>query len=138
MRRLSLLGALGLLLLSVSTTLAVGGNTVWHAKLKLGSVTGGATVTEVAGGGRATVAVKLYGVKPGTKVSVTLSNGACPGTSAIAGRLAFTAPTTGPAMHRFTLTKAELTTLKADITKNDKLSVSATADAKTGCGALAK
>jgi hypothetical protein len=137
MRRLSLLGALGLLLLSVSTTFAVAGNSVWHAKLKVGSVTGGATMTEVAGGGRATLAVKLYAVKPSTTVTLSLRDGVCPGTATIAGRLTFKAPAAGPAIHRFTLTKAELAMLKADLTKKDKLSVSATANAKTGCGALA-
>ena len=133
MRRLSLIGAIGLLLLSVSTTFAASGNSVWQAKVQVGTVTGGATLAETANGKAASVAVKLYRVKPATTVTVSLNDGACRSTTAIASRLTFKAPSAGPSVHRFWLTKAELAILKTDIGKKDAFSVTITSNLQTSC-----
>ena len=131
MRRLSLIGGIGLLLLSVSTTFAGTGTSVWQTKVHVGSVVGGATLAQTANGKAASVAVKLYNVKPATKITVSLNEGACPSTTTIARRLTFKAPSAGPSVHRFWLTTAELATLKADIAKKDAFSVTITAIGKT-------
>jgi len=100
MRRLALIGALGLLLVSSSATSAATANSVWHAHLKVGTMAGGSTLVEVAGGTRATISVKLYNVKPGATVTLRLDDGVCPSTAGIASRLTFKAPAAGPAVHR--------------------------------------
>lgn len=134
MRRLAIIGALGLLMVTSSVTSAATANSDWSAHLKVGAMTGGSTLVEVAGGTRATVSVKLYGVKPGALVTLRLDEGKCPSTAAVASRLSFRAPASGPAVHRFKLTTAELSTLKADIARKDAFSVSASAGTATGCG----
>ncbi len=130
MRRLVLAVSLvGLLLLSATSALAASGNSVWRVALKTGSVHGGATLAELANGNGASLAVKLYGVKPGTVVTISLNDGANGTTAVIANRDKFKAPAAGPATHRFWLTKAELKVLKTAITNKDTLSVTATATA---------
>src|SRR2546428_2428749 len=112
MRRLALRGAVVLLLFSVSSTFAVTANSVWRTKLTIDSIKGGATLAELANGTAASVAVKLYNVKPSTTVTVTLHDGACPGTATIAGRLTVKAPASGPAVHRVSLNKTQLAALQ--------------------------
>ena len=81
MRRLALIGALGLLLLSGSSVLAATNNNIWRATLTSASTAttaaqtmhGGATIVEVGNGRLASVAVKLYGVKPDSTVQVTVT-----------------------------------------------------------------
>ena len=133
MRRLSLIGAIGLLLLlSVSTAFAASGNSVWQAKVQVGAVTGGATLAMTANAKAASVAVKLYHVKPATEVTVSLNAGACSSTpTAIASRLTFKAPAIGPAVHRFWLTKSQLAKFKAHVAKGETFSVTITANGST-------
>ncbi len=140
MRRLSLIGAIGLLLLSVTTAFAGSGPDVWQAKVHVGTVSGGVTVAERANGKAASLAVKLYHVKPATKVAVSLNAGACSSTpTAVATRLTFKARAVGPSFRRFWLTKAELATFKADVAKSDAFSVTITANGSTPiCTDLAK
>ena len=128
MRRLALIGAAGLLLLSATTVFAASGNSVWRTSLaSAGSRHGGATLAELANGKAASLAVKLYDVKPGTTITVTLYEGTNGTGTAIATRDTFRAPAAGPATHRFWLTKAELAALKSDLAKKDTISVSVTA-----------
>ncbi len=127
MRRLVLAGTLGLLLLSTSTAFAATSNAVWHTTLKTGAVRGGATLAELANGKAASLAVKLFEVKPATTVTVTLYDGANGTGSVIVSKDRFKAPASGPATHRFWLTKPQLATLKADVAKKDTLSVVVTA-----------
>jgi len=139
MRRLSLIGAIGLLILTVSTTFAASGNSVWQAKVHVGTASGGVTVAERANGKAASVALKLYHVKPATKVTVSLNVGACPSTTAIASRLTFKAPSAGASGHRFWLTKSELATFKEDVAGSEMFSVAVTANGSTSvCTNLAK
>ena len=132
MRRLALIGAMGLLLLSAVPTFAATGNSVWRTTLNSGAIHGGATLAELANGKAASLAVKLYDVKPSTKVTVTLYAGTNGTGTVIAVRLTFKAPAAGPATHRFWLTTAELKALKADIAKKDSFSVSVTSTSSTG------
>ncbi len=125
MRRLAILGAIGLLLLSAVPTFAASGNSVWRAKLASGAVHGGATLTELANGKEATLAVKLFDVKAGTKVTVTVFDQTTGGT-AIVSRDTFKATTAAGARHWDRLTATELATLKADIKAKDTLGVSVT------------
>jgi hypothetical protein len=124
-------------MITSSVTSAATTNSVWSAHLKVGAMTGGSTLDEVAGGTRATVSVKLYRVKPGALVGLRLDEGTCPSTAVVASRLSFRAPASGPAVHRFTLTRAELATLKADIARKDAFSVSASVGTASGCGTYA-
>jgi hypothetical protein len=129
MRRLSILGAIGLLLISASMVSAASGTRVWQAKVQVGAASGGASLALSANGKAASVAVKLYHVTPATKVTVVLNDGACasPTVPPIASRLTFKTPSAGPAVHRFWLTKSDLATLKTDIANKDAFSVSITA-----------
>jgi hypothetical protein len=128
MRRLAFIGATGLLLLSAATVFAATGNGVWRAPLaNTGTRHGGATLAELANGKSASLAVKLYDVKPGTTVTVTLYDGANGTGTAIATHDTFKAPAAGPATHRFWLTKTELAALKGDLAKKDTISVSVSA-----------
>jgi hypothetical protein len=116
MRRLALIGALGLLLLTTSSAFAGTANNVWRATLLSGTVHGGATLAELANGRAASVAVKLYGVKPDSTLTVTVTGGAAP-ISRTSFRMA------GTAVHRFWMTKDELKTLDAAIDAKTTLSV---------------
>ncbi len=128
MRRLALIGAAGLLLISATSVFAATGNGVWRATLTNGGTRhGGATLAELANGKSASLAVKLYDVKPGTTVTVTLYDGANGTGSAIATHDTFKAPAAGPATHRFWLTNTELAALKTDLAKKDTISVSVSA-----------
>jgi hypothetical protein len=120
MRRLSILGAIGLLLISASMVSAASGTRVWQAKVQVGAASGGASLALSANGKAASVAVKLYHVTPATKVTVALYDGAClsstqPPLTLIASRLTFKTPSAGPAVHRFWLSPGELGTLRTDI-----------------------
>jgi hypothetical protein len=120
MRRLSILGAIGLLLISASMVSAASGTRVWQAKVRVGAASGGASLALSANGKAASVAVKLYHVTPATKVTVALYDGAClsstqPPLTLIASRLTFKTPSAGPAVHRFWLSPGELGTLRTDI-----------------------
>lgn len=142
MRRLALLGALAVLLLSASPTFAASDNGVWRTKLTAPGISGGATLAVVSNGHRASVAVKIWNVAPTTKLTATLNDGACLSTTVIASRLTFKAPVAGPAVHRFWLTTTELATLKTDIGNKDTLSISVAVTPKGGstttvCGNLA-
>jgi hypothetical protein len=125
MRRLALVLAAGLLLLSAVPTFAATGNSVWRAKVTNGTVHGGATLTELANGKEATLAVKVFDVKVGTKVTVTVFDQTTGGT-AIVSRDTFKAMTAAGARHWDRLTATELTALKADIKAKDTLWVSIT------------
>lgn len=129
MRRLALIGAAGLLIVSASSVFAASGNGIWRATLtSSGAYHGGATLAEVANGKSASLAVKLYDVKPGTKVTVTLYDGtAGTGTAITKVGETFKAPAAGPATHRFWLTKAQLATLKAALAAKHPISVSVSA-----------
>ena len=120
MRRLSILGAIGLLLISASMMSAASGTRVWQANVQVGAASGGASLALSANGKAASVAVKLYHVTPATKVTVALYDGAClsstqPPLTLIASRLTFKTPSAGPAVHRFWLSPGELGTLRTDI-----------------------
>jgi hypothetical protein len=120
MRRLSILGAIGLLLISASMVSAASGTRVWQAKVQVGAASGGASLALSANGKAASVAVKLHHVTPATKVTVALYDGAClsstqPPLTLIASRLTFKTPSAGPAVHRFWLSPGELGTLRTDI-----------------------
>jgi hypothetical protein len=112
MRRLSILGAIGLLLISASMVSAASGTRVWQAKVQVGAASGGASLALSANGKAASVAVKLYQVTPATKVTVALYDGTCvsstlpPTVPPIASTLTFKTPSAGPAVHRFWLMKA--------------------------------
>jgi len=124
MRRLSILGAIGLLLISASMVSAASGTRVWQAKVQVGAASGGASLALSANGKAASVAVKLYHVTPATKVTVALYDGAClsstqPPLTLIVSPRAFKAPSAGSAVHRFWLMKSDLATLKTDITASN-------------------
>ena len=81
MRRFVFAGVLGLLILTTGSTLAATNNNIWRATLTSATTTttatttihGGATIVEVGNGRLASVAVKLYGVKPDSTVQVTVT-----------------------------------------------------------------
>jgi hypothetical protein len=50
MRRLSILGAMGLLLISASVVSAASGTRVWQAKVQVGAASGGASLALSANG----------------------------------------------------------------------------------------
>lgn len=134
MRRTALVLAAGLLLLSAVPTFAATGNSVWRAKVTNGTVHGGATLTELANGKEATLAVKVFDVKVGTKVSVTVYDKTTGGT-VIVSRDTFKATTSAGARHWDRLTSAELALLKADIKAKDPLWVSVTVTPASGTAA---
>ncbi len=80
------------------------------------TIHGGATLALVGNGSRASVAVKLYGVKPAWTVAVTLN-----GSSLISRNHA-----AGPAVHRFWLGGSALTALKTAIAAKQSLTISVT------------
>ena len=129
MRRLSILGAIGLLLISASMVSAASGTRVWQAKVQVGAASGGASLALSANGKAASVAVKLYHVTPATKVTVVLNEGTCASPTLIVSPTAFKAPSAGSAVHRFWLMKSDLATLKTDIANKDVFSVSIAATA---------
>ena len=76
MRRFVFAGVLGLLILTTGSTFAATTNNIWRATLTGATTTtihGGATIVEVGNGRLASVAVKLYGVKPDSTVQVTVT-----------------------------------------------------------------
>ncbi len=135
MRRLALLGAVALLVLSVSSTLAASANTLYRARVSGGGMVGGSSVTLLANGRSATFSLKVYHTKPATTVTATLNAGACgTATTAIAKLPGVKAPASGTAVEWVRLTKAEFATLKADLAKHDKLSVKVVDGTKSACG----
>ena len=82
MRRFAFAGVLGLLILTTGSAFAATTNNIWRATLTSATTTsattttvrGGATIAEVGNGRLASVAVKLYGVKPDSTVQVTVTD----------------------------------------------------------------
>ena len=123
MRRLALAGALGLLLLTTSSVFAATASNVWRASLSSTSTTmihGGATIAEVAGGRAASVAVRLYGVKPDSMLSVTVMAGSTSIVPSKPFRMA------GTAVNRFWLRGADLKNLDAAIDAKATLTITVT------------
>jgi hypothetical protein len=141
MRRLALIGALGLLLLSGSSVLAATNNNVWRATLTSASTAttaaqsahGGATIVEVGNGRLASVAVKLYGVKPDSTVQVTVTDSTT--STPLAAFSKFKMAATG--VNRFWLKGSAVKPLDAAIDARDTLTISVivTPRTRTGSGA---
>jgi peptide/nickel transport system substrate-binding protein len=135
MRRLVLVVVTaGLLIASTGTASAASGNTVLAAGLRSSTVHGAATLTELADGAAASLAVKLYDVKPATTVTLVLYGGPNGTGPLLAGRDTFRSPAAGPATHSFALTRAEFDLLRAAIARGAGLSVVATATPAHGSG----
>jgi hypothetical protein len=140
MRRLALIGALGLLLLSGSSVLAATNNNIWRATLTSAStattaaqiVHGGATIVEVGNGRLASVAVKLYGVKPDSTVQVTVTDTASSGTQPVWNSPKFKMAATG--VNRFWLKGSAVKPLDAAIDAKDTLAISVTVMTRTRTG----
>lgn len=141
MRRLALIGALGLLLLSSSSVFAATNNNIWRATLTTTSTTsmsttaqtvhGGATIVEVGNGRLASVAVKLYGVKPDSTVQVTVtdtSSGAHPVWNSPKFKMA------ARGVDRFWLKGSAVKPLDAAIDAKDTLTITVTVTARTRTG----
>jgi hypothetical protein len=140
MRRLALIGALGLLLLSGSSVLAATNNNIWRATLTSAStattagqtVHGGATIVEVGNGRLASVAVKLYGVKPDSTVQVTVTDTASSRTQLVWNSPKFKMAATG--VNRFWLKGSAVKPLDAAIDAKDTLAISVTVMTRTRTG----
>ena len=145
MRRLALVGALGLMMLTSTSVFAATGshatshgapthattaNQTWRAMLPSTPVTtdpnatpvttvsvrGGATLALVGNGTRGSVAVKLYGVKPKWTVTVSVAS-----TTLTISHDKF--KMAGNGVHRFWLSKTEVAALKTAIASNTALTV---------------
>ena len=147
MRRFALAGALALLMLSSTSVFAATHNNIWRATLTSATATtttgaptttvrGGATIVEVGNGRLASVAVKLYGVKPDSTVQVTVT--ATPTTGSTATQAVWSSPKfrmAATGVNRFWLKGSDVKPLDAAIDAKDTLSITVTVTPKPTSGA---
>ena len=132
MRRFAFAGVLGLLILTTGSTFAATANNVWRATLTSATTTtvhGGATIVEVGNGRLASVAVKLYGVKPDSTIEVTVTDST---TSAIWTSPKFKMAATG--VNRFWLKGSDVKPLDNAIDARDTMTITVTAMPKATTG----
>ncbi len=132
MRRFALAGVLGLLILTTGSTFAATTNNIWRATLASTSTTsihGGATIVKVGNGRLASVAVKLYGVKPDATVQVTVTDSTTPN---IWTSTKFKMAATG--VNRFWLKGSDVKPLDKAIDAKDTLTITVTVTPKPTTG----
>ena len=137
MRRFAFAGVLGLLILTTGSTFAATTNNVWRATLTSATTTsttattvhGGATIAEVGNGRLASVAVKLYGVKPDSTVQVTVTDSNSP---AIWTSPNFKMAATG--VNRFWLKGSDVKPLDKAIDAKDTMTITVTVTPKATTG----
>ena len=151
MRRLALAGALGLLLLSSTSVFAATHNNIWRATLTSATATtttattapttnvrGGATIVEVGNGRLASVAVKLYGVKPDSTVQVTVTDTTTSTATSSTTPAVWTSPKfrmAATGVNRFWLKGSDVKPLDAAIDAKDTLTITVTVTPKATTGA---
>ncbi|MGC8633200.1 MAG: hypothetical protein ACP5VP_00800 [Candidatus Limnocylindrales bacterium] len=143
---MALVGAFAMLLLTTSTAFAATGNNVWRATLTSATsatatatttstptVRGGATIVEVGNGRLASVAVKLYGVRPDSVVQVMVTDTTA--TTAATTPNVWTSPKfrmAATGVNRFWLKGSDVKPLDAAIDAKDTLSITVTVTPPTG------
>ncbi len=133
MRRLALIGAAVLLLVTATTTLAAGIDQTWSASMSA-PVSGKATLRLPAGGTPATAILYLYRMKAGTDVTAELRASSCSQTGRLILRLpAFTATSGGTWRDRLVSSGLGLRNLKTALAKDSPLSIHGTVGGKTFC-----
>jgi hypothetical protein len=143
MRRFAFAGVLGLLILTTGSTFAATTNNVWRAALTTATTTttttttvhGGATIAEVGNGRLASVAVKLYGVKPDSTVQVTVTD--TPTTTTSTTPPIWTSPTfkmAATGVNRFWLKGSDVKPLDTAIDNKDTLTITVTVTPKATTG----
>jgi hypothetical protein len=135
MRRFVFAGVLGLLILTAGSTLAVTSNHIWRATLKGTTTTtvhGGATIAEVGNGRLASVAVKLYGVKPDSTVQVTVTDTTPTTTQTVWSSPKFRMAATG--VNRFWLKGSDVRPLDKAIDAKDTMTITVTVTPKAPSG----